>query len=124
MQRRHYGIVGCLTAVLLGGCAAIPPAQVGQAAGTIAGAALVPGVGAPLGALVGLLAGMLVQGEVDKVNEKRERKDLGDQMARGSQAAAPSDGGPPSGEPVRVWVDESLRDGRLLAGHFEVRYLP
>ena len=86
MWKHRHGILGFLTTALLGGCAAIPPAQVGQTAGTIAGAALVPGVGAPLGALVGLLAGMLVQGEVDKVNEKRERRDLSDQLARGSTA--------------------------------------
>ena len=123
MWTHRQGMFGLLTAAVLGGCAAVPPAQVGQAAGTIAGAALVPGVGAPLGALVGLLAGMLVQGEVDKVNEKRERKDLNDQLARGSTAET-AEGGPPSGDPVRVWVDESVRDGRLLTGHFEVRYLP
>lgn len=120
---QRHGIVGLLTIIWVSGCAAIPPAQIGQAAGTIAGAALVPGVGAPLGALVGLLAGMLVQGEVDKGNEKRERKDLNDQLARESTAER-QDGAPPSGDPVRVWVDESVRNGRLLVGHFEVRYLP
>lgn len=116
-------VVGVVALALAGGCAGIPPAQVGQAAGTIAGSAIVPGVGAPLGALVGLLAGMLVQNQVDKVTEKRERKELGEQMASGSPR--PDDAvDPPQGEPVRVWIDESVKNGRRLPGHFDVRYMP
>lgn len=107
----------------LAGCAGIPPAQVGQTAGTIAGSAIAPGIGAPLGALVGLLAGMVVQQHTDKVTERRERKDLGDQLGRPGIAGADPEA-VPAGEPVRVWVDETLKDGRLMAGHFEVRYLP
>ena len=121
-MRRRW-LVGLLGGTLLGGCAGIPPAQVGQAAGTIAGAAVAPGIGPPVGALLGLLAGMLLQGEVDKVTEKRERRTLGDQLAKGP-APASQEAGSAQGEPVRVWVDETVRDGRLTAGHFEVRYLP
>jgi len=107
---------------LAGGCANVPPAQVGQAAGTIAGGAIIPGIGAPVGALVGLLAGMLVQGHVDRTTETRERKELGDQLTTarpaGSQEAASADG-----QSIRVWVDETVKNGRLVAGHFDVRYV-
>lgn len=117
-------LVGALVAVSLGGCAGISPSQVGQTVGTIAGSAIVPGVGAPLGALVGLLAGLLVQGKVDQVTETRERKELGDQLATDT-GPAPSDAvAPPLGEPVRVWVDETVHDGRMVAGHFDTRYIP
>ena len=100
------------------------PAQVGQTAGTIAGAAIAPGVGAPFGALVGLLAGMVVQGKVDQATEKRERRELGDQLAVGTPPPAAPRADAPQGEPTRVWVDETAHDGRLAAGHFEIRYLP
>ena len=107
-----------------GGCAGVAPAQVGQTAGTIAGAAIAPGVGAPIGALVGLLAGMVVKGQVDKVTEKHERKELGEQLVAGSVPASGETTPAPQGEPTRVWVDETLEKGRLVVGHFEVRYVP
>ena len=117
-------LTGTLLSLLLtSGCAGISPAQVGQTAGTVAGMAIVPGVGAPVGALVGLLAGMVVQGQVDKATERHERKELGEQLRT---AAAASESGliPSLGEPRRVWVDEAVQDGRLVAGHFEARPLP
>ena len=77
MRRTQLAVI---LSVMASGCAGVSPAQVGQTAGTIAGAAIVPGVGAPIGALAGLLAGMVVQKQVDKVTEKRERKELGDRM--------------------------------------------
>lgn len=115
--------VGTLLVAMASGCAGMSPTQIGQTAGTIAGAAIVPGIGAPLGALAGMLAGMLVQGHVDQVTETRERKELGDQLARGhAQPAAAAAAGPGIlGTPTRVWVDEDVHDGRLIAGHFEVR---
>ena len=116
-------LVAVLAIGLCAGCAGVSPTQVGQTAGTIAGSAIAPGIGAPIGSLVGLVAGLLVQGHVDKVTEKRERKDLGDQMGTGSSAALPPQETPPSGTPTRVWVDETMRDGRLVAGHFDVRDL-
>ena len=73
---RRLFLVGVMGVFCVSGCAGLPPAQVGQTAGTIAGAAIVPGIGAPIGALVGMLAGMVVQGELDKVTEKHERRDL------------------------------------------------
>ena len=121
-MRRQF-LVGVMGLLLSGGCAGVPPAQLGQAAGTIAGAAIAPGIGAPLGALVGALAGMLMQGHVDKVTEQHERKELSDQLVVGSLPAAERET-PSQGEPVRVWVDETVQEGRLVAGHFDVRALP
>ena len=116
-------LVGVAALWLTTGCAAVPPAQVGQTAGTIAGAALAPGIGAPVGAFIGMVAGMLVQGQVDKATEKRERRELGDQLRAPPAAAGAEDSGP-QGTPVRVWVDETVRDGRQVPGHFDVRHLP
>jgi hypothetical protein len=122
--RRSF-LVGVSSVLLASGCAAIPPSQLGQTAGTIAGAALAPGIGAPIGALVGLLAGMVVQGEVDKATEKRERKELGEQLTVKPSSASESElERPLLGEPIRVWVDETVQEGRLIAGHFDARYLP
>ena len=105
------------------GCAGVSPAQVGQTVGTIAGSAVVPGIGAPVGALVGLLTGMLVQGEVDKVTEKRERKELSGQLA--SRPDSPGSPEPSvQGTPTRVWIDETVEQGRVIAGHFDTRALP
>ena len=117
-------LVGYCSLLLCTGCAGIAPAQLGQTLGTIAGAAVAPGVGAPIGALVGLLAGMVVQGKVDQATEKRERKELGDQLTTGSFPASEGSVPAPQGEPTRVWVDEAVQSGRLVAGHFEVRPVP
>ena len=108
----------------MSGYAGLPPAQVGQTAGTIAGAVIAPGIGAPIGALVGMLAGMVVQGQLDQVTEKHERRDLGAALGAGAVGgSSPSDSLPPQGTPVRVWVDERVHDGRRVPGHFDVRYL-
>ena len=121
MRRR---VIVVVLAALLVGCASVPPAQVGQAAGTIAGAALVPGIGAPLGALIGMLAGMVLQGRIDQATETRERRELGERMAHGIPPAAQAASDAPRGAPVRVWMDETLQDGRLIAGHFDTRAIP
>lgn len=115
-------LIGLMMLATVVGCAGMSPAQVGQTAGTIAGAAVVPGVGAPVGAVVGLLAGLLVQGEMDKGTEKRERKELSQELTTDVPASA--EPASVQGEPARVWVDETLRDGRLIPGHFDVRFLP
>lgn len=82
----------------------------------------IPGVG-PLGPLVGTLAGLVFEQHLDKVREQRERVELGDQLQRPSSATSlPSS--PPVGQPTRVWVDERVEQGRLIAGHFEVRPIP
>ena len=88
---RRRGLL-CLLAASLAGCASVAPTQVGQMMGTIAGSVAAPGVGGPLGGLVGLLAGMVVQGQVDRVTERRERVELGNQMETPSSpgAAAPA----------------------------------
>lgn len=114
-------LVGVCCCVLVVGCAGVPPAQVGQTAGSIAGAAIAPGIGAPIGAVIGLLAGMVVQGQVDKVTEKRERRELSHELGAKATSTAES-GAPRQGEPVRVWVDETFQDGRLTPAHFDVQY--
>lgn len=128
MRTRQYrattqqGVVCGVVMALCGGCAAIPPAQVGQTIGTIAGAAVLPGLGAPIGAMAGMLAGMVVQGHMDKVTETQERKDLGRELSEQKSGEEPAR--PPSGELTRVWVDETTQHGRIVAGHFDVRSLP
>ncbi len=97
------------------------PAQVGQATGTIAGAALVPGVGAPFGALVGTLAGLVVEHELDKVREQKERVELSRELQMPTPAQSLGEHAPASGQPSRVWVDEWLKDGQVIPGHFEAR---
>lgn len=116
--------VALLSGFLVAGCSGLSPTQVGQTAGTIAGAAIIPGIGAPLGTLVGTLAGLVVEGQMEKAHEKQERVDLSKQLGtpadwRGAQAAQP-----PLGKPARVWVDERLENGRLISGHFEFRPIP
>ena len=123
MSIRRRFVIGFFSAWLCAGCAGVPPTQVGQTAGTIAGAAIAPGIGAPLGALVGLLAGMLVQGQVDKATETRERKELSQELGRSSASMPGEAGSAPQGEPTRVWADETVRNGRLVPGHFEVRMI-
>lgn len=98
------------------------PTQIGQAAGTLAGAAIIPGIGAPIGTLVGTLAGLVIEEQVDKVREQKERTDLAKQL--NNRPAASTSPERPLGEPARVWVDERLEDGRLLGGHFEFRPVP
>jgi len=102
------------------------PQQLGQVVGTVAGSVIAPGIGAPIGGLLGLLTGMVVQKKVDQVTETRERVELGKQL-KTRPAGTPSavDGQAAfSGLPTRVWVDETWRDGRVVAGSFEERYIP
>ena len=122
-RRRFASRLGLLSLAGVTGCAGVAAPQAGQTVGTIAGAAIAPGVGAPLGALVGYLAGMMVQGEVDKSTEKKERRELSDRLgARTETASLPIRGGlPASAGATRVWVDETVQDGRLVEGHYEAR---
>ena len=114
-----------MAGLLAGGCAGVPPAQVGQTVGTIAGGLAAPGVGAPVGAAVGLFAGMVLQGQVDRKTEQKERHDLSQRLQLPGRASSdPTAPSLPPGEPTRVWVDEMAQDGRLVAGHFDVRYVP
>ena len=103
------------------GCSGVSPMQVGQTAGGIAGSLIAPGIGSTVGALVGTLAGMVVEGQVDKAREQKERVDLGHELAAAPASPASAAGSAPVGTPTRVWVDEQARNGRLTAGHFEVR---
>ena len=117
-------VVAGFSLVLVSGCAAISPVQIGQTVGMIGGATAVPGVGAPVGALLGTIVGTIFQKRVDQETEQRERKELAEQL--GTPAVVTSQSkpiAPPQGEPVRVWVDEFMQDGNILAGRFEVRHL-
>ena len=119
---RAHRVVGIVSVFILAGCSGVSPTQVGQTAGGIAGSFIVPGIGGTVGALVGTLAGLMVEGHVDKAREQHERVALGHELSA-SPAALLQDT-PSAGTPTRVWVDEDVRDGRLAGGHFEMRPLP
>jgi len=122
MSRRVVShVIACL---LIAGCASLSPTQVGQATGSIAGAVLAPGIGMPLGALVGTLAGLVVESQVDKVREQKERVELSEQLNIPPEAPPPQSPEAAFGQPTRVWVDETVDNGRLMAGRFEVRAIP
>lgn len=112
--------------MLLTGCAGVPPVQLGQMVGTIAGSIIVPGVGGPVGGFIGLLTGLMVQKKVDQVHEVREHRELSEQLERGSSPAAntPEAFQRQVGIPTRVWVDEQVHQGHVIAGHFDIRPLP
>ena len=109
---------------LAGGCSSMSPSQIGQTAGTIAGGAIAPGIGVPIGAVVGTLAGMVVESHLDKTREQREHRELSKELGTPATPSPASTSGAPVGLPTRVWVDEQLSDGRLIAGHFETRAIP
>ena len=130
-------MTGAAFVLAVAGCSGVSPTQVGQTAGGIAGGLLAPGIGMPIGALVGTLAGLVVEGQVDKSREKQESAELGQQLA--TEPGHPATGGvgdgsadsrrlrptaPANGRPTRVWVDEQVHNGRLLAGHFDARAIP
>ena len=117
-------VVGLLMLSVLGGCSGVSPAQVGQTAGTIAGAAIAPGIGAPLGTLVGTLAGLVIEHEMDKVREQKEQVELSKQLNGSRLSSTAPAAERPLGKPTRVWVDEQVQQGRLIAGHFELRTIP
>ena len=117
-------VVGVLVLLAVGGCSGVSPTQVGQTIGTLAGAAIAPGIGAPIGTLVGTLAGLVLEQEVDKVREKQERVELSKQLNHPPSSSSVPAGERPLGQPTRVWVDERIEHGRLLAGHFELRTIP
>ncbi len=110
-----------ISTLLTAGCSSVSAPQVGQTVGSIVGTAIAPGVGTTLGSLAGMMAGMLAQGQIDKSTEKKERKVLGEQMAR-PDAAEPA----PvmiAGVPTRVWVDETTQNGQVNTGRFETRQI-
>jgi len=122
-MRISFGVI-VVGAAALSGCSGVSATQVGQTAGTIAGAALIPGIGAPIGTLIGTLAGLVIEQQVDKSREQQERTVLTDQLKRGPASPGAASTGPFLGVPTRVWVDERVENGRLLAGRFEVRPVP
>ena len=121
---RYRWLIG-LSLLLGTGCATLQPARLGQVVGTIAGAAAIPGIGAPIGGLLGILAGSAFQREVDKLNEGRERVELSEQLHANAHppGSAAAEMATLVTTPTRVWVDEVVQDGQLIAGHFDTRAL-
>lgn len=115
MRRRWFGL---LVLVLVSGCSGVSATQLGHTVGALAGIA-VPAA-SPVTTLVGMLAGMMVDHNIQKAEDNRERRSLSDQLGVGSPGASAA----AIGDPVRVWVDETVREGRILSGHFDVRHLP
>ena len=124
MRTTRLILAASVAASLIGaGCSAISPTQIGQTAGSIAGGAIAPGVGVPFGALVGTLAGLVVERHMDKAREQKERVELGQQLQ--TAAARPTvNAAELTGPMRRVWVDETVAQGRMIAGHFESRVIP
>ena len=112
--------------IAVAGCAGVAPQQVGQVVGTVAGSVIAPGIGAPIGGLLGLLTGMVVQKKVDQATEQHERVELGRQLAAapGDRSVGADGQTALAGTLTRVWVDETWRDGRVIAGSFQERYIP
>lgn len=81
---------------------------------------MAPGIGVPMGSVLGSLAGMVIQREMNKADEKRERVELGRHVKPGDAVEAVQAPRPPA----RVWIDETLQGGRMTAGHYEVLPLP
>src|SRR3989338_3873700 len=115
MRRRWFGL---LVLVLVSGCSGMSATQLGHAVGALVAVA-VPAV-SPATTLIGTLAGMMIDNKIQKAEDSLERRSLNDQLGVGSPGAAAA----AIGDPVRVWVDETVREGRVLAGHFDVRHLP
>jgi heme O synthase-like polyprenyltransferase len=112
-------LVGLVSVSLCGGCANISPAYACHAVGNIIGVAF----GTPLGPLGGMLAGMVLERQMDTHTENTERRKLSEALA-GPPAQAPGGAAlAAAGEPVRVWVDETVQEGRTIPGHFDVRSL-
>ncbi len=113
-----------LVGVLVSGCSGVSATQVGQTVGGLADAAIVPAMGAPVGTLIGTLAGLVIDSHLDKSREQKERAALQEQLNRQALARTEAPDSHPPGEATRVWVDEQVERGRLIAGHFEVRAIP
>ncbi len=119
MSRTLAALTGAAL-IISSGCATAP-AAISQTAGMLAATAGVPGLAVP----VTLLTGLLLQHHIDKTTETRERRELSDQMAGSVEAPLGSvTPGDPAGQPERVWVDETVRDGRRIAAHFDSHRLP
>ena len=121
MRVRFSLLITVALAFVVGGCASYPPSQAGYTLGALAGSILVPGLGGPIGSLAGMLAGLAVEKQVDKANEGKERVVLNKQLGTETQQQ-PTDA--TAGELTRVWVDETIQNGREIEGHFEAKALP
>lgn len=142
--RRRLLCSTLLTLGLLGasGCAGMSAMESGYLLGSIAGGAAAGPAGAALGSAVGSLAGAMVAKPLEQHREKTERKELEAQLGAPEAGAPPADGSrsePPGaaassgrpavgsaggGTPARIWVDERIERGHVVAGHFEQRSIP
>lgn len=109
--------------LLASGCANLMPHQAGQTLGAILGGAVAPGIGVPMGSVLGSLAGMVIQRKMNKADEKRERVELGRHVKPGDAPGAIEQASAPR-QPARVWIDETSQNGRMIAGHYEILPLP
>ena len=121
-MKRQF-VAGFVAVCCLSGCAT-SPTQIGQTAGGLLGSLLIPGVGTGLGALVGTVAGLAVENELDKSHQQKERAELSQQLQQRPAAASIPQREEPVGQPARVWVDEAMKNGSVMAGHFEERVIP
>ena len=110
-----------IAAIAASGCAhGVTGAGIGHVVGGAAG--LIAPPLAPVGAILGYVMGASVdqwlantpEAKAREADRQRQERQLLDQQMVGGFGPA---GGQP-GEPVRVWIDETLHDGRLVAGHF------
>jgi hypothetical protein len=68
---------------------------------------------------------LVVARQMDKTREPREHAELSKQLGRAASTASPDAASTSMlGPTTRVWVDEHVREGRRVAGHFETRHLP
>ena len=134
MKIRLLVIAGSL--LFVPGCAygpRVPLAGIGCMAGGTSAALVAPPL-APLGALLGHQAGALIDHwlentpkarEMDRQRQSEEQPVLTEQLMTGPLMTGPlpvKDGSEVmAGRPLRIWVDEMMWNGRLVAGHFEDR---
>ena len=122
-MKRRACLIG-LTLLAATGCATLHPQALGQTIGTIAGSVVAPGIGAPVGGFIGLLTGTLLQGGFDRVLAKRERIELGEQLKTPPAGPVLAKNIVPTAGTTRVWVDEAIRNGRIVPGHYDVWQAP
>jgi outer membrane lipoprotein SlyB len=105
------------------GCASVSPTQAGHTAGAFIGGVILPGIGMPIGTAVGYLAGLVVEKKIDEDRDKKEKVELSQKLQDPPESSNISSN--LSAEyPGRIWIDEQVHEGKLIAGHFEERVIP